>query len=96
MYSTTCARKRLIAYVYDLCARGDFVRMTYIFARKRLNAYVNVRLLRVSDLCARSDLCVLCTSFAHKQLIAHVNVRLLRVERLLQPFPTVSFDDVSY
>ena len=26
----------------------------------------------------------------------YVYVRLLRVERLLPPFPTVSFDDVSY
>ena len=42
------------------------------------------------------DLCVRCTSFARKQLIAHVNVRLLRVERLLPPFRTISFDDVSY
>ena len=49
-YSTTCARKRLIAYVYDLCARGDFVRTWYVFARKRLNAYVNVLLLRVERL----------------------------------------------
>ena len=92
----TCARKQLIAYVYGLCARGDFVRTRYVCARKRLNAYVNIRLLRVSDLCARSDLCVRCTSFARKQLIAHVNVWLLRVEQLLPPFLTVSFDDVSY
>ena len=35
-------------------------------------------------------------SFARKRLIAHVNVRLVRVERLLPPFPTVSFDDVLY
>ena len=42
------------------------------------------------------DLCVQCTAFARKRLIAHVNVRLLRVERLLPPFPTVSFDDMSY
>ena len=88
--------KRRIAYVYDLCARGDFVRTWYVFARKRLNAYVNVRLLRVSDLCARSDLHVLGTDFARKQLIAYVNVRLLRVERLLQQVLTVSVDDVSY
>ena len=66
----------------------------YVCARKRLNAYVNVRLLHVSDLCARSDLCVRCTSFA--RLIAHVNVRLVRVELLLPPFLTVSFDDMSY
>ena len=72
------------------------MRTTYVFARKRLNVYVNVRLLRVSDLCAQSDLCVLCTSFARKRLIVYVNVRLLRVERLLQQVPTVSFDDVSY
>ena len=39
---------------------------------------------------------VLGTSFARKRLIAYVNVRLLRVERLLPPFPAVSFDDVSY
>ena len=72
------------------------MRTKYVFARKRLNAYVNVQLLRVSDLCAQSDLRILCTSVARKRLIAHVNVRILRVERLLQPFPTVSFDDVSY
>ena len=35
-----------------LCVRGTFVRV------KRLNVYVNVRLLCVSDLCAQSDLCV--------------------------------------
>ena len=72
------------------------MRTRYVCARKRLNAYVNIRLLRVSNLCAQSDLRVLVTIFALKRLIAHVNVRLLRVERLLQPFPTVSFDDVSY
>ena len=33
-YSTTCVRKRLIAYVYGLCARGDFVRTIDICARK--------------------------------------------------------------
>ena len=41
-----------------LCVRGTSVRV------KRLNAYVNVRLLHVSDLCARSDLCVRCTTCA--------------------------------
>ena len=77
---TTFARKRLIAYVYSLCARGDFVRTMYVRARKRLNAYVNVRLLRVSYLCARSDLCVRCTTCAYDvRLNAYVNVQLLRV-----------------
>ena len=37
---TTFARKRLIAYVYDLCARGDLcVRCTSVRV-KQLNAYV--------------------------------------------------------
>ena len=31
-----------------------------------------------------------------KRLNAYVNVRLFRVERLLPPFLTVSFDDMSY
>ena len=57
-----------------LCVRGTYVRV------KRLNAYVNVRLLRVSDLCARSDLYVRCMTCAYNvRLNAHVNVRLLRV-----------------
>ena len=74
-----------------LCVLGTSVRV------KLLNADVNVRLLRVSDLCARSDLCVRCTTCASDvRLNAHVNVRLLRVEQLLPPFPTVSFNDVSY
>ena len=42
-----------------LCVRGTSVRV------KQVNAYVNVRLLRVSDLCARSDLCVRCTTCAY-------------------------------
>ena len=57
-----------------LCVRGTSVRV------KRLNAYVNARLLRVSDLCARSDLCVQCTTCAYNvRLNVHVNVWLLRV-----------------
>ena len=57
-----------------LCVRGTSVRV------KRLNAYVNVQLLRVSDLCARSDLCVQCTTCVYDvRLNAYVNVRLLRV-----------------
>ena len=42
-----------------LCVRCTSVHV------KRLNAYVNVRLLRVSDLCTRSDLCVICTTCAY-------------------------------
>ena len=39
-YSTTFARKRLIAYVYDLCARGDLcVRCTSVRV-KRLTVFV--------------------------------------------------------
>ena len=57
-----------------LCVRCTSVRV------KRLNAYVNVRLLCVSDLYARSNLCVQCTTCAYDvRLNAHVNVRLLRV-----------------
>ena len=56
---TACALKAI------LCVQCTSVRV------KRLNAYVNIRLLRVSDLCARSDLCVRCTTCAY-------DVRLLR------------------
>ena len=57
-----------------LCVQCRSVRV------KRLNAYVNVRLLRVSDLCARRNLCVRCTTCAYNVRInAYVNVRLLRV-----------------
>ena len=42
-----------------LCVRCTSVRV------KRLNAYLNVQLLRVSELCARSDLCVRCMTCAY-------------------------------
>ena len=65
---TACALKA------TLCVRGTSVRV------KRLNAYVNVQLLRVNDLCAQSELCVRCMTCAYDvQLTAYVNVRLLRV-----------------
>ena len=54
-----------------LCVRGTSVHVN------RLNAHVNVRLLRVSDLCARSNLCVLCTTCAYDvRLNAYVYVRI--------------------
>ena len=54
----TLACKRLIAYVYDLCARGDLCIRCTSFARKQLIAYV----VRLSTL--QETYCVRCTSFA--------------------------------
>ena len=50
-------RKRLIAYVYDLCARGNLCVRGNSFARKRLIAYV-VRLLRSRPLMGNREPCV--------------------------------------
>ena len=49
--NTTFACKRIIAYVYDLCARGNLCVWCTSFARKWLIAYV-VRLLRLRRLIA--------------------------------------------
>ena len=70
-----------LLHMYTACALEATLCIQCTSVRvKRLNAYVNVRLLRVSDLCARSDLCVRCTTCAYNvQLYVYVNVRLLRV-----------------
>ena len=41
---------------------------------KQLNAYINIRLLRVSDLCARSDLCVRCTAECARKRTAFARI----------------------
>ena len=76
----TFAHKRLIAYVYDLCARGDFMRTMYVLCAWATFCVRMEGLLRVSDLGSQRDLRVRSRTAAREQLIAYVIVRLLRIK----------------